>query len=376
MTFRNSLALGVVAAFVVVLVAAGLLLPMMVGGWEAGTVTGECDDWAETSLTPIGNCDFAPIWRGFRYSNDYESFDWSEDGGDAEDSELQVWNIVGTVAITDDASIDGTLSLESIGASGMTTASISRENAASSIEWVEFWYWKDNLCRFLYYAGSDGDMINWYHKEDGKIYIVYEGGTDSYAFGHEDEWVHVEMEIYWETPDYILRLNGEAIEQNAGMREQTWHDDKASFRAGEADRVYVDDINFCEREQETGDFQEGNFSILLDGLQGDEVYKVRAYATTDLISYGQSDWFRCKTTGYQEFPVWLVVMLVVIVGLGLYTGGWILSVVGIIICVVSYGWVSMAETSEITVWGASALFLIVIGFIVLSMIFREVRKGA
>lgn len=123
-----------------------------------------------------------------------------------------------------------------------------------------------------------------------------------------------------------------------------------------------------------GDFLQEKYSYTIDGLESATAYGIRAFASEN-YDYYYSDDFCCMTTGgYQEFPVWMVILLVVVVALGLYTGGLLLSVVGIILCIVSYSWVRTNPGTDLEVGAISAFFIVIMGFIILSLIYRQYKK--
>lgn len=73
----------------------------------------------------------------------------------------------------------------------------------------------------------------------------------------------------------------------------------------------------------------------------------------------------------EGFGGWMIAVLFCIVGLAWYTRSLLLGIVGVFLCVVSYVWVGGFSGDEIGVYGASAFFLIILGWIVLNLIWRE-----
>lgn len=71
------------------------------------------------------------------------------------------------------------------------------------------------------------------------------------------------------------------------------------------------------------------------------------------------------------FGGWMIALMFCIVGLGWYTKSLLLGIVGAVLCTVSYVWVGGFSGDEIGVYGSSAFFLIILGWIVLNLIWRE-----
>ena len=86
---------------------------------------------------------------------------------------------------------------------------------------------------------------------------------------------------------------------------------------------------------------------------------------------GSKLWVGAAVDVGEGFGTWMIAIMLCIVGLGWYTKSLLLGIVGVILCVVSYVWVGGFHGDEIGVYGASAFFLIILGWIVLNLIWRE-----
>ena len=77
----------------------------------------------------------------------------------------------------------------------------------------------------------------------------------------------------------------------------------------------------------------------------------------------------------EGFGGWMIALIFCIIGLSWYLRAMLLGIVGCILCIVSYVWVGGFLGSEIGVYGASGFFLIMVGWIILNLIWRETRYG-
>ena len=189
-----------------------------------------------------------------------------------------------------------------------------------------------------------------------------------------NQWVDFDLYIDWAFELAYLYQNGELI-ATPEPYEVASYEDIIRFNEVDGFDVWLDDIYFWLHEDESlGYSMGGGWSFLLDDLEPDTFYCCNAMIV-DSTSLGSSDYILCKTSGSAPFPVWLILVLVVVVILGIYTKSLILSIAGIILCVVSYSWLLQASTADdVGVWGGAAFFLILIAWIILNLVYRN-RHG-
>lgn len=346
-----------------------------VGAWGTGKVNCECDEYGEDWLEPDCYADSGSNYRATRYTLKYEDWElFSDSDNPCENLGMIEWTYCwrsGTNEIDDTTANSGLNSL--LMKDGGGTSYIKCDMEAKT-RWLSFSMHKTLNADFrlwhgdssdLFYIIMDQDDISWWN---GSSYVSELNCVLT------DQWVDYDIYFLWELDGVFIYQNGELIISGENYPGSDL-EDELKFGEVDNDSLWIDDIYIWESESSSGAGKAQGWEFTIEGLEEDTIYLIDGMILDTDDKLIRSDVILCKTSGYQDFPVWLIILLVVVAGLSHYTRSWILGISGIVICIVSYAWVSMAETSSITIWGASAFFLIIIAWIILSMIFREARKG-
>ena len=352
-----------------------------VAGWDGdtGDVSGECYEYTDTTLSPKGYVSYTHQVHGFKYSTMYESFEYGSDGDSpCDDCNMYDWECElsgGSGIISETRSTEGYRSVKLTYATGSTGIYCNGLTAISGQE-MATWVYKDGNCQVGFYYGDGDHAICVFWRQDEEIWAIVDTTSTKVAdVYYANNWRYFHFDdINWSANTYDLRLDGVLIANDLGMRSTTgWKDQVAVYAQSAPGYLYLDEFNMWYDESTSGSFGSGGFSLDIDSLEEDTVYYIYPYAMSMWGMYAIGDVFQCKTRGFQDFPLWMAALLVVVGVLAFYTGSIPLGIAGILICVVSYNWVRVAG-DEITIWGASALFLIMIAWIILSLIYRQVKK--
>lgn len=355
-----------------------------VASWDSGTVTGECYEWTENSLTPLGYASYPHILHGFRHSDVYEGFEWGEDGDWLEPSGGHYqWNIGDTgetgtslSEISETMSIDGYRSAR-LYYDGVNIARALEGTDPNDDYTMSFWWYKEADCQLALYWG-DGTHCIYITHSSIENFSYYDGSWHIIATPSANTWHNLVLDdLDYSNGTYDIWVDGVLLANDATMRDWNGSNKYVSLycQVG-VGSVYIDQYNCCWlTETATGSYGEGGFSLDIDGLQQNTVYYLQAYAMSMWGLFQISDVFACSTSGQAPFPIWLVIILVVIVALGIYTKSLILSIAGVVLCIVSYSWLIHGSPEDVGTTGGAAFFLILIAWIILNLIYREHRSG-
>lgn len=368
---RLFLVLGIVMAFNLVVYGEAVY------GWDSGTVSGECYESSNVTLTPLGIVSYNHMKQGFRYSDLYENFEWGSDGDDLEDvcDGLYEWHSTegeGSYGeVSEFTSVSVYRSAEQYyGGSGQYCLWLNLV-AVDDVE-LEFWWYKEDAVEFSFYWG-DGvdDVINWVQMTDERIRIY--DGTNFYYYDIgllPDMWNCALIDdLDWVSGTYDLWVNGEIVVNNAPMRDWSGFADRLAFYTQEAvGSVWFDNFNVWSYVYETGSFGVGGYTMVIEGLEVGTVYYLEAVASSMAFILQQSDVFVCSTDGasveaeFLGLPVWFVSLVIGAFLLSLYIKSiWVL-VSALTLGVVGMVWVADIGLVGVGVWLGVALFGCMAGY--------------
>lgn len=203
------------------------------------------------------------------------------------------------------------------------------QSAVGSFEHISFWVRKDFTADFLLYHGNGAHVVA--VRIDASQNLMYHDVS-----GWQDTGVNVAA-FRW----YLLQI-----------RNVDW--------LGETFDVYLNEVFITSA------------SSFWDAVGANNQVQFQIYAGTAevwLDNVAISD----VSGGDADFAWWMVAIILVVLSVAWLTQSWLLLLIGALLCAVAYSWLSEL-TGDLARWGATAFIVVLLGWVILTLIWRQHAK--